>query len=177
MRVNVNMTICGRHEAAALRDGSATHLLSIANPGARIERPRWFDGKHLCLFFGDVVSPADAEQFGTMAPCLDHVARAVEFSRNAWHMPNGKLIIHCEYGASRSPGLAYVLIADRLGPGSEEEALRRMFELRPNALPNKLVVDVGDKFLGRSGELLKPLRAFYARINRELDGCLLGQFR
>src|SRR5688572_1643991 len=95
------LVICSRHEAGCLRDSAATHLLSIANPGARIERPTWFVGKHLCLFFGDVVSEADARQCSTTAPGTEHVARAVEFARTAWRSAAGKLVVHCEYGASR----------------------------------------------------------------------------
>ena len=154
-----------------MRDAAATHLLSIANPGAQIERPTWFSGKHLCLFFGDVVSETDARQCGTTAAELEHVAKALEFSRQAWRSTAGKLIVHCEYGASRSPGMAYVLMADRLGCGHETEALNIVLALRPNALPNKLVVEVGDRFLNRGGELVKPLRAFYAQVNRELQAC------
>ena len=165
------LVICSRHEAGCLRDSAATHLLSIANPGAQIERPTWFAGKHLCLFFGDVVSETDARQCGTTPANVEHVAKAVEFSRQAWRSNAGRLVIHCEYGASRSPAMAYVLIADRLGPGHEIEALNLMLELRPNALPNKLVVEVGDKFLNRADELMKPLRAFYAQVNRELQAC------
>jgi predicted protein tyrosine phosphatase len=165
------LIICSRHEAGCLRHSGATHLLSIANPGAQIQRPTWFSGKHLCLFFGDVVSEADARQCGTTPANVEHVAKALEFSRQAWRSTAGKLVIHCEYGASRSPAMAYVLMADRLGPGQESEALNFVLELRPNALPNKLVVEVGDTLLNRSGQLVKPLRAFYAEVNRELQAC------
>ena len=167
-RLNSEITICGRQEAAGLRDETATHLLSIANPGAPVARPSWFTGKHLCLFFGDVVSAADA--CNTTGPGIEHIASALQFARTAWSL-HGRLIIHCEYGASRSPGLAYVLIADRLGPGCEAQALKCVLELRPCALPNKLVVEIGDRFLNREGELVKPLREFYAEVNRELESC------
>ena len=169
--VNAGITICGRQEAAGLRDSGATHLLSIANPGAQIGKPGWFSGRHLCLFFGDVVSGADAQQCGTTPPGLEHVASALQFARSAWSM-GGELIVHCEYGASRSPAMAYVMIADRFGPGREGEALKLVLGLRPCALPNRLVVELGDKFLNRSGSLMTPLRAFYAEVNRELEGCL-----
>lgn len=165
------LIICSRYEAGCLHDPAATHLLSIANPGAQIERPPWFGGKHLCLFFGDVVSQADARQCGTIPATLEHIARAVEFSRSAWASTSGRLVLHCEYGASRSPAMAYVLMADRLGAGREREALNIVLSLRPNALPNKLVVEIGDAFLNRGGQLIKPLQAFYAEVNRELQAC------
>src|SRR5689334_5575730 len=64
-----------------------------------------------------------------------------------------KILVSCDQGASRSPALAYVFIADQYGMGRETEA----FNLR-----------LGDTFLKRGGALLSPLKAFYARINAEL---------
>lgn len=159
-----------------MRDRVATHLLSIANPGAQVAKPDWFTGKHLCLHFGDVVSEADARQCSTRAPSTEHIASAVQFARTAWSSGGG-LVIHCEYGTSRSPAMAYVIVADRLGLGCEAQALNVMFELRPCAVPNKLVVALGDKFLNRGGKLLEPLHAFYAEVNREMELCFKAPSR
>jgi predicted protein tyrosine phosphatase len=174
--VKAGITICSRHEAACLQDKAATHLLSIANPGAQIAKPTWFTGKHLCLFFGDVVSEADARQCNTTPPAIHDIANAVQFARSA-RTSRGELIIHCEYGASRSPAMAYVIVADRLGIGCEAQALDTVLELRPGALPNKLVVALGDKFLDRGGKLIQPLKDFYAEVNRELEGCFKHPLR
>jgi len=78
-------------------------------------------------------------------------------------------LVSCAYGASRSPALAYVFIADQLGAGRETEAFRMILSLRPNAVPNGLVVRIGDALLKRGGALLQPLQELYEKINAELS--------
>jgi predicted protein tyrosine phosphatase len=92
----------------------------------------------------------------------------VEFFRKAWSTPDSKILISCDQGASRSPALAYVLIADQAGPGREIEAFGVILDIRPVAVPNGLVIRLGDEFLQRNGALLTPLKEFYAKVNAEL---------
>jgi len=70
--------------------------------------------------------------------------------------------------AYRSLGLAYLFVADQLGRYREIESLELTMQLRPNAVPNVLVVRLGDTFLRRDCELLKPLNEFYVKLNAEL---------
>jgi predicted protein tyrosine phosphatase len=42
-------------------------------------------------------------------------------------------------------------------------------KIRPNAVPNKLVVELGDQELARNGGLLQPLRELYSKINEEIS--------
>lgn len=130
--------------------------------------PTWFKGAHLQLWFGDVISQADAKRCKTRAPDVEDLRRAVEFFREACADPHSKVLITCDQGASRSPALAYVLIADQSGPGCEASAFDVMLEIRPVAVPNSLVVRLGDTFLQRKGALLTPVRDFYTKINAEL---------
>src|SRR6478736_9862584 len=107
--------------------------------------------------FGDVVSEADARTLKTTAPSMDDIQRALQFFRNACSDPNSKILVSCDYGASRSPALAYVFIADQLSVGQESEAFRLLLEIRPDAVPNGLVVRLGDAYLKRGGALTAPL--------------------
>ena len=147
-----------------------THLLSIANPGASPLRPSWFRGAHLQLWFGDVFSEADAKQFNTKPPAIEDIRRALHFFREAWEQSDSQILFCCDYGASRSPALAYVCLADQFGAGREDKAFACVMAIRPNAVPNSMVVRLGDVELGRNNALLKPLRDLNAKINRELSG-------
>jgi predicted protein tyrosine phosphatase len=160
--------ICGFEERAEYQSRNISHLITIANPGAVLSQPSWFKGVHLQLRFGDVVSEADARRWKTTAPCLRDLQQAVEFFRESWIVPGSKILVSCDHGASRSPALAYVLMADQLGAGREAEAFGTVLDTRSVAVPNGLVVRLGDAFLGRNGALLAPLKDFYAKINAEL---------
>jgi predicted protein tyrosine phosphatase len=160
--------ICGADERAGYESRQISHLVSIANSGAAPSKPAWFGGAHLQLWFGDVISEADAKRCNTIAPSVEDIQRAVEFVRGAWVARDSKILISCDQGASRSPAMAYVLIADQYGAGHEAEAFSRMLEIRPVAVPNGLVVRLGDTFLRRGGALLAPLKELYAKINAEL---------
>lgn len=160
--------VCGFNELAEFRSQKISHLVSIANPGAAQGKPSWFKGAHLQLWFGDVISEVDAKRCKTTAPDLQDVRRAVEFFRKAWLAPASKILVSCDHGASRSPALAYVLMADQFGPGREAEAFGALLDIRPVAVPNGLVVRLGDRLLQRNGALLGPLKEFYAKINAEL---------
>jgi len=144
-------------------------MISIANPGSSCLKPAGFVGEQLQLWFGDVISEADAQQCRTKAPTIQDIRKAVEFFRSARRLPEAKILVCCDYGASRSPALAYVCVADHLGNGWESEALALVLEIRPNAVPNRLVVELGDAFLGRHGALLQPLKQFYSRLNEEIS--------
>jgi predicted protein tyrosine phosphatase len=160
--------ICGADETTAYQSRQISHLLSIANPGAVPSKPPWFKGTHLPLWFGDVISEADATLWKTSTPKIKDIQQAVEFFRDAWRVGGTRILVSCDYGASRSPALAYLFIADELGVGHEAEAFSLMLAIRPLAVPNELVVRLGDTLLRRGGALLVPLKDLYTRINAEL---------
>jgi predicted protein tyrosine phosphatase len=80
-----------------------------------------------------------------------------------------KILVSCDYGASRSPALTYVIIADALGQGREKEALKLVLKIRPEAMPNSMVVLLGDELLERSGALMEALREFNAELGNIED--------
>jgi predicted protein tyrosine phosphatase len=161
-----NLFICGIDEITTYHS-AITHLITIANPGTVREAPDWFLGEHLQFLFGDVISDADAVQCKTKAANIDDIRQAIIFFRVARQMDSTRLLISCDYGASRSPALAYVLLADQYGVGREAEALRDIIGIRPESVPNRLVVELGDMLLNRSGALLAALREYY----QQLDFC------
>jgi len=87
----------------------------------------------LVLAFHDVTSVRGQ----WIAPGLDHVKQAIEFARK--HR-GSSLLIHCHAGISRSPAIALAIIADRLGPGRETEAVSYLHAKLSNIEPNLRIV-------------------------------------
>lgn len=112
---------------------------------------------HLTLLFDDVEDPALSAR-GWCPPTHDQVLRALEFARAL----DGNLLVHCHAGVSRSGGLAYAILADTLGPGREDEAMKRLLADRDCAVPNGFVVQLADEIMGRNGALIATYQAYLA---------------
>ena len=160
--------VCGLEERTQYQARGISHLVTVASPNAGSSRPSWFHGAHLDLRFGDVTSEADALRYRTAAPSIADIESAVNFVRQAWAGTDARILVSCDYGASRSPALAYLFAADELGRGHEAEALGLVLAIRPGAVPNGMVVRLGDTLMKRDGALTAPLKDLYARINTEL---------
>jgi predicted protein tyrosine phosphatase len=160
--------ICGRAEREEYRSRGLSHVVGIANPGAPPFSTSWFDGSLLQLWFGDVTSKTDAALWKTSAPKIKDVQQALEFVRIAWSVKESKVLVSCDYGASRSTALAYLFIADQLGVGRETEALTLMRQIRPHTIPNGMLVRLGDTFLKRRGKLIRPFKDLFFDIDTEL---------
>jgi len=69
----------------------------------------------------------------------------------------GRILIHCEAGISRSTAAALIMYSVWLGPGREREAMVRVLAQRPIAIPNRRMVEIADRLLGRNGGLVEAL--------------------
>lgn len=127
-------------------------VITIEDPLARAARQLRFhkapSPAHLILRFEDIDHAAP----GFAVAEEGDIARALDFAR--LHQEKD-LLIHCFAGISRSTALAYGVLADRLGPGKEAEALEKVFQIRPHACPNMLVVELADRVLRREGKLVE----------------------
>jgi predicted protein tyrosine phosphatase len=99
---------------------------------------------HLRLRFDDI----EADCAG--APQEAHVAEAFAFAR----LQEGRLLVHCHAGISRSGAMSFALLAEALGPGREAQALEQLLAQRPVIVPNGRVVKLADKVMGRGGALV-----------------------
>jgi predicted protein tyrosine phosphatase len=68
---------------------------------------------------------------------------------------NGKVLIHCEAGISRSTAAALIMYACWLGEGRELEAMERVIAQRPYAIPNRRMVKLADSLLKLGGRLVE----------------------
>jgi predicted protein tyrosine phosphatase len=134
-------------------------VITIEEPGARPNLRLRFapdPGRaHLVLQFEDV----DTDSLGIRVATLEDVERAVVFARS-W--TDRSLLVHCFHGVGRSAGVALAILADRLGPGNEAQALERLLTVRPEVTPNLVVVALADRLLERSGSLVAAVAAWEA---------------
>ncbi|HUF16938.1 MAG TPA: hypothetical protein VMS12_02710 [Thermoanaerobaculia bacterium] len=98
-----------------------------------------------------------------VGPNEDDIDRLIEFARLIATRP-GRVLAHCAAGISRSTAAAYIIYAVAYGEGREEEALERVFAQRPIASPNRRMVAIADRRLGRRGKLIEALKV------RDTDG-------
>lgn len=138
--------------AAARRAGRPfSGLLSWETPGIGPDglSPRFTKGhlpRQLVLAADDVVDAGHP-----LAPRRHHVRAAMRFARG---FRDARLLVNCHMGISRSVALAMAVLADRLGPGGEQEAVERVVAIRPVATPNRLILALADELLGRGGALV-----------------------
>ena len=91
-----------------------------------------------------------------VGPALEDVDRLLAFGRAVGEGHDDPLVVlHCQAGVSRSMAAALLLLADRLGLGREQEAVRawRALDLEGRACPNPRLVMLGDAALLRLGRL------------------------
>jgi len=165
----LELFICGLDELEKFRSGNLTDIISICDPNSPPASLSWFKGERLTLFFGDVISEADAKQCRSIAPAASDIQEALTHCRQATASRSTRLLVHCNYGASRSPALAYAILADYLGLGNEKQALETILEKRPQSVPNMLVVSLSDRYLQRGGALITPLKELFKTINQSLS--------
>lgn len=138
----------------------ASHVLTLATVGTNPERPPYIAaGNHVVIGVSDIAAPRD----GHVLPAEDHVADILAFIRR-W--PREKpLVVHCYAGISRSPAAAYIA-ACALAPERDEGAIADALRAAsPSATPNRLLVEIADRLLGRSGRMVAAIE----RIGRGAD--------
>jgi predicted protein tyrosine phosphatase len=126
-----------------------------ARPGARLRFTKKPAPPHLVLAFEDV----DDDALGIRVATAEEVEQALAFARRN---RDAAMLVHCFHGVGRSAAIALTILADRLGPGAETEAVDRMLAIRPEATPNLVVIGLADQVLGREGRLIAAVAAWEA---------------
>lgn len=99
---------------------------------------------HLVLRFEDLDHPEPL----LATPEPHHVEAAIEFARKHRY---GSLLIHCHAGVCRSTAVGLAVLADRMGPGREREAVEELLRIAPGAHPTLSMLPMIDETLGRGG--------------------------
>jgi HEAT repeat protein/predicted protein tyrosine phosphatase len=126
------------------------YLISIGSPG--VPEPKTFHKvpNRLRRSFNDLETPVDDPD--RVLPTLDDVVQIIDFALKMSVSP-GNLLVCCQNGISRSTAAALTVCAAVLGRGKEREAWDLVLAARPQARPNRWIVELADEALGRNGKL------------------------
>ena len=132
----------------------ASHVLTVMANVEQVARPQSIrPDYHLRIAMDDITEQLD----GFVAPNEEHVAQVLAFVRS-WNR-NAPLVVHCYAGISRSTASAFAA-ACALNPDRDELAIAQAIRsASPIAAPNRLIVSLADKALGRDGRMLRALDA------------------
>jgi predicted protein tyrosine phosphatase len=135
-----------------VNDTGARHVVTLLKEIALVSRPPAISPEnHLHIDIDDIACPMD----GYNHPCEEHVARLLKFV-SKWDRA-APIVIHCYAGISRSTASAYAA-ACALNPGRDEAAIAwDLREASRTAMPNRLIVSLADRILGRNGRMIRAV--------------------
>jgi predicted protein tyrosine phosphatase len=130
----------------------ASHVLTIMANVDQVQRPvSVLPTNHLKVQVDDITEEID----GFVAPSSAHIEQVLNFVRG-WDR-RAPLVVHCYAGISRSTASAFATVC-ALNPHRDESAIARQIRAAsPMAAPNRLIVSLADKALGREGRMLRAL--------------------
>ena len=130
----------------------ASHILTVMANVHQVRRPESvLEANHLRVQMDDITEQLD----GFVAPSDSHIEQVLSFVRG-WDR-NAPLVVHCYAGISRSTASAFAA-ACMLNPHRDEISIARQIRAAsPVASPNRLIVGLADKALGRDGRMLRAL--------------------
>jgi predicted protein tyrosine phosphatase len=130
----------------------ASHVLTVMANVEQVQRPQSvLPANHLKVSMDDITEQLD----GFVAPSELHIEKVLNFVRG-WDR-NAPMVVHCYAGISRSTASAFAAVC-LLNPHRDEiEIARQIRAASPIASPNRLIVGLADKALGREGRMLRAL--------------------
>lgn len=162
--VPFDITVCGIEELTGHCEAGVSHVLSILDPGW--PRPEAFSSyrehARLELRFHDIID----ERPGEVAPQLSHVEELLAFGCNLAQAAaeDSHLLVHCHAGISRSTAAMTLLLVQARPDRPAAEALAEVVRIRPKTWPNLRMIEMGDRLLGRGGEIVAAAQARYREI-------------
>ena len=175
-QVPFRITICGLDELAGHSEARVSHVLSILDP--EWPAPEAFgafsEHEKLELRFHDVIE----ERPGMVMPQLTDVEQLLEFGRRLGREPraDAHLLVHCHAGVSRSSASMALLIAQAMPKRSGNVIFADILRIRPQIWPNLRIIEIGDRTLGRNGDLIAAAVDVY-RLQLGQKPHLASEFR
>jgi predicted protein tyrosine phosphatase len=132
----------------------ASHILTIMAKVDQVQRPESvLEANHLKVSVDDITEAAE----GFVVPSDVHVERVLNFVRG-WNR-NAPMVVHCYAGISRSTASAFAAVCALNPHRDETEIAQKIRAASPVASPNRLIVSLADRALGREGRMLRALDA------------------
>jgi predicted protein tyrosine phosphatase len=130
----------------------ASHILTVMANVAQVQRPKSvLPANHLRVQMDDITEAMD----GFVAPSDSHIEQVLNFVRG-WDR-SAPLVVHCYAGISRSTASAFAAVCALNTHRDEISIARQIRAASPIASPNRLIVSLADKALGREGRMLRAL--------------------
>lgn len=143
---------------ALLEEGWPTRALSLVGDDLRFPLEK-FGPHHLILKFHDV----EAKIAGFVPPTVEQLHEALAHTRDL--KADERLLVHCHAGKSRSPAMAIgILVQAGMTPSAALEQVRKV---RPELIPNRLMIGQLDQLLDLGGELIAVVDAYYHSLGPE----------
>ena len=147
----IRIEVVSRLEAGEIlctpeRCAEITYLVSIGHGDDPLPEGYENAERKVRLLIADVVTEEGATE--------EDVRQIIQLAEQL-RSESGTLLIHCEAGISRSTATALIIYACWLGPGRENEAMRRVGDQRRFAFPNRRIVALADNLLALDGRLLQ----------------------
>src|SRR3954447_16242234 len=135
-----------------VRATGASHVLTVMANVAQVQWPESIlPANHLKVQVDDITEQLD----GFVAPSHLHIEQVLDFVRN-WDR-SAPMVVHCYAGISCSTASAFAA-ACLLNPHRDESSIARQIRAAsPIASPNRLIVSLADKAMGREGRMLRAL--------------------
>lgn len=140
-----------RSEALATHH-NVSHAVSLLAPGTPF--PHFEDvapERHLRLSFHDISQHTD----GHTPPGTEDAAALITFLQS-WQRDT-PMLIHCWAGISRSTAAAYVALCLFRPDVDEGDLAQELRATSPSATPNRLIVSLADRILGREGRMVRAI--------------------
>ena len=135
-----------------VKTSGASHVLTVMGKVDQVQRPASIRPEnHRKVSVDDITEPMD----GFVLPSEEHVAQVLDFVRS-WDR-SAPLVIHCWAGVSRSTASAFAAACALNPHRAEIEIARHIRTASPIASPNRLIVALADKALGREGRMVRAL--------------------
>lgn len=156
------LTICSVHDLPLVSHRRPSHVIGVLDPD--YSKPKVLRSKNsLDLRFHDVINQ---QQQGLRSPTPFDIQRLLEFGAQ---LPDPKsqpthLVVYCHAGISRSTAAVILLLAQAQKGQSANSFVARVRQIQPMALPNRLMVEIGDDLLKLKGQLISAVNKLYADI-------------
>lgn len=138
----------------------AKHVVTLLAPDTPHDAPVGITpGRHLTLYFHDIVQPMD----GHVPPGAGDAETLIAFFRS-WDQKD-PMLVHCWAGISRSTAAAFTALCMFRPEADEEELALELRKASPSATPNRLIVSLADEVLGRNGRMVRAIE----KIGRGAD--------